>query len=188
MAIVRVDVLALVSVLVASGALAGSAGKVDPLHWDRVGEDVWTGTNGAVAAGPAEAVGFLVSPAVYGDFIVSLDYWVEDDTNSGIYIRCSNDSEINPDTCYEINIWDNHPNQASRTGSIVKFVEPALKIDGLERWVRVEIHAAGNRIEARFDDEVTAVLTNDRSPSGNIALQYAGKGVLKFRNVVIEAQ
>lgn len=175
------------SILVASGALAGSAGKVDPLRWDRVGEDVWTGADGSVAAGPEEATGFLVSPAVYGDFRLALEYWVEDDTNSGIYIRCSSDSEISPDTCYEINIWDNHPNQASRTGSIVKLAEPVAKIDGLESWVRVEIRAAGNRIEARFDDEVTAVLVNDRSLVGNVALQYAGKGVLKFRNVVIEA-
>ena len=186
-AIVRNGVLASVSVLVASGALA-SAPKPDLSRWERVGEDVWTVTDDGVAAGPEEAAGFLVSPAVYDDFVMILEYWIEDDTNSGIYVRCASDSEINPDTCYEINIWDNHPNQASRTGSIVTLLEPAAKIDGLERWVQVEIRATGNRIEARFDDEVTAVLTNDRSTSGNIALQYAGKGVLKFRSVYIQPQ
>ncbi len=141
-----------------------------------------------IEAGPVEATGFLVSPQVYGDFRLSLEYWVEDHTNSGIYIRCSSSKEINPDTCYEVNIWDSHPNQPSRTGSIVKFVEPAVKIDGLERWVRVEVIAAGDRIEARFDDKVTAVLNSDRSLGGNIALQYAGKNVLKFRNVAIDVR
>ncbi len=184
----RIGLLASVSVLVACAALASSIGKVDPSLWNPVGEDVWTHTNGGVAAGPGEAVGFLVSPSVYGDFRLSLEYWIEDDTNSGIYIRCSGDSEITPDTCYEINIWDSHPNQASRTGSIVTFVEPTAKIDGLERWVRVEVNAVGNRIEARFDGQVTAVLTSDRSLDGNVALQYAGTGILKFRNIVIEAQ
>jgi len=152
-----------------------------------VGEDVWSKTDGVIEAGPGDATGFLVSQKVYGDFRLSLEYWVEDDTNSGIYIRCSSSEEINPDTCYEINIWDSHPNQPSRTGSIVKFVEPIVKIDGLERWVRVEIVAAGDRIEARFDGKTTAVLNSDRTLDGNIALQYAGKNVLKFRNVVIEA-
>ena len=181
----RIGVLASVSVLVASAALA-SAPKPDLSRWERVGEDVWIVTDDGVAAGPEEALGFLVSPSVYDDFVMVLDYWIEDDTNSGIYVRCSSDSKINPDTCYEINIWDNHPNKASRTGSIVTLVEPAATIDGLERWVQVEIRATGNRIEARFDGEVTAVLTNDRSVSGNIALQYGGKGVLKFRHVVIQ--
>ena len=176
------------SVLVASAVLAGSADEVDPSSWSRVGKDVWTQADGSVAAGPGEAIGFLVSPSTYGDFRLTLEYWIEDDTNSGIYVRCSSDSEITPDTCYEINIWDNHPNQASRTGGIVKMVEASAKIDGLERWVRVEVLAVGDRIEARFDDEVTAVLRNDRSLDGNIALQYAGTGILKFRNVVIEAQ
>ena len=175
-------------VLAMAAVSADSAVVVDPSRWDRIGEDVWSKTDGVIEAGPGETAGFLVSPDVYGDFRLSLQYWVEDDTNSGIYIRCSSSEEINPDTCYEINIWDNHPNQPSRTGSIVKFVEPAVKIEGLERWVRVEIVAAGDRIEARFDDRLTAVLNSDRSLHGNIALQYAGKNLLKFRNVVIEAQ
>jgi len=170
-----------------AGVLASSAAGVDPSGWDRVGEDVWSSADGVIEAGPVEATGFLVSPAAYGDFRLTLEYWVEDDTNSGVYIRCSSSKDINPDTCYEINIWDNHPNQPSRTGSIVKFVEPVVKIDGLERWVHVEVVAAGDRIEARFDGRVTAVLNSDRSLEGNIALQYAGENVLKFRNVVIEA-
>ena len=174
--------------VLAAAAFADSAVGVDPSRWDRVGEDVWSEADGVIGAGPVEATGFLVSPEVYGDFRLSLQYWVEDDTNSGIFIRCSSSEEISPDTCYEINIWDSHPNQPSRTGSIVKLVEPVVKIEGLERWVQVDIVAEGDRIEARFDGEVTAVLTSDRSLQGNIALQYAGKHELKFRDIVIEAR
>ena len=154
--------------------------------WQKVGDDPWRQTESGAEAGPAEAVGFLVSIETYADFHLSLEYWVEDDTNSGIFIRCSSAVEISPDTCYEINIWDSHPNQASRTGSVVKLAGPLAHINGLERWVRVNIETDGDRIRAMFDGKLTVDLEDDRSPSGLIALQYGGTGTLKFRNLIIE--
>ena len=160
---------------------------VDLSTWQKIHDDPWFLINNGVAAGPTEAVGFLVSSDIYDDFTLSLEYWVEDDTNSGIFIRCNNSQNISADNCYEINIWDNHPNQELRTGSIVKLVKPLIHIDTLERWVRVDIEAKGNQIRAIFDDQVTAELVNKRSLSGVIALQYGGTGILKFRNLSIES-
>ena len=163
------------------------ASTVDLSTWQKVGDDPWRVTDDRVAAGPAEAVGFLVSNDTYSNFTLSVEYWVEDDTNSGIFIRCSDAQEIGSGNCYEINIWDSHPNQESRTGSIVTMLKPLTHVDALERWAKVEIVASGTRIRARFDGELTADLNNERSVSGVIALQYGGTGVLKFRNLVIES-
>ena len=159
--------------------------NVDLSTWQKVHDDPWFLVNNGVAAGPTEAVGFLVSNDIYDDFTLSLEYWVEDDTNSGIFIRCNDSQDISAGNCYEINIWDNHPNQELRTGSIVTLVKPLIHIDTLERWVRVDIEAKGNRIRAIFDGELTAELVNKRSP-GVIALQYGGIGILKFRNLSIQ--
>ena len=161
------------------------ASTVDLSTWQKVGDDPWRVTDDGVAAGPAEAVGFLVSNDTYADFKLSIEYWVEDDTNSGIFIRCVDLQDIGSDNCYEINIWDSHPNQESRTGSIVTLAKPLAHVDTLERWVRVEIEASGGRIRASFDGELTADLANERSAFGVIALQYGGTGTLKFRNLVI---
>lgn len=161
---------------------------VDLSTWQKVGDDAWRLTDQGADAGPAEAMGFLASNGSYDDLRLSIEYWVEDDTNSGVYIRCSNRDEITADTCYEINIWDSHPNQESRTGSIVTFVKPVVHIDGLERWVRIEIEATGNSIKASFDGQVTAELDDDSWSSGFVALQYGGKGTLKFRNLTIESR
>ena len=166
--------------------VAGDPG-IDLRTWQKVGDDPWRLAIDGVAAGPAEAVGFLVSNDTYDDFTLSLEYWVEDDTNSGIFIRCSDPQNISSGNCYEINIWDSHPNQESRTGSIVTLVKPLAHVDGLERWVRVDIEASGNRIRAMFDGELTAELVNERSPYGVMALQYGGTGTLKFRNLIIES-
>ena len=183
--------------LIGLSLMAGGCGEApsggEPLAdldlraWDRVGADPWRFTGSGVEAGPAELTGFLVSKESFGDFRLTLEYWVEDDTNSGIHVRCTSRESIGPDACYEINIWDSHPNQASRTGSIVTIAEPLAHIDGLERWVPVEIVAEGERLRASFDGQVTADLEHGRSASGAIALQYAGTGTLRFRNVVIEA-
>jgi len=166
---------------------AAEESAVDLSTWQKVGDDSWRLTDGGAEAGPAEAMGFLASNDSYENLRLSIEYWVEDDTNSGIYIRCSNRDEITADTCYEINIWDSHPNQESRTGSIVTFVKPVAHIDGLERWVRIEIEATGNSIKASFDGQVTAELDDDSWSSGFVALQYGGKGTLKFRNLNIES-
>ncbi len=161
--------------------------SVDLSAWQKVGDDPWRMTDDGAAAGPAEAVGFLVSNDTYADFKLSIEYWIEDDTNSGIFIRCVDPQDIGSGNCYEINIWDSHPNQESRTGSVVTMLKPLAHVDALERWAKVEIVASGTRIRARFDGELTADLNNERSVSGVIALQYGGTGVLKFRNLVIES-
>ncbi len=160
---------------------------IDLSAWKKVGDDPWRQSEFGVEAGPAEAMGFLVSNDTYDDFTLSIEYWVEDDTNSGIFIRCSDLQDIDSGNCYEINIWDSHPNQESRTGSIVTLVKPLVHVDTLERWVRVDIEASGSRIRALFDGELTAELVNERSPAGVIALQYGGTGMLKFRNLVIDS-
>jgi hypothetical protein len=160
---------------------------VDLGTWQKVGNDAWRLTEQGAEAGPADALGFLVSNDTYDDFTLSVEYWVEDDTNSGIFIRCSDAREINPDVCYEINIWDSHPNQESRTGSIVTFTKPLAHVDTLERWVRVDIEAAGSRIRASVDGQLTADLVDERSFSGVIALQYGGTGRLNFRNLTIDS-
>lgn len=175
--------------------LAGGCGEppgddaplADLSTWDRVGDDPWRFTETGVEAGPAEVTGFLVSTESFDDFRLTLEYWVQDDTNSGIHIRCTSRESIGPDACYEINIWDNHPNQASRTGSVVTIAEPAAHIEGLERWVPVEIVAEGKRLRALFDGKLTVDLEHERSLGGAIALQYAGTGKLRFRKLVIEA-
>ncbi len=154
--------------------------------WSRVGEADWQFTVDGVAAGPEDTTAYLVSNRTYDNFRLSLEFWVEDETNSGVFVRCSDPVKIDPDTCYEINIWDNHPNQRWRTGSIVTLAEPLEQVSSVGRWNRVEIEAIGDSIVAVFNGVTTARLRSDRSLAGHIALQYAGAQRLNFRNLRIE--
>jgi hypothetical protein len=165
------------------------AGQREDLStWRQLGEAEWRFSDDGVEAGPGETSGFLVSPVAYDDFQLTAEFRIEDNTNSGIFFRCPESDvvgDVNPDKCYELNIWDNHPNQEFRTGSIVKLAKPLEHVDTLNRWNRYEIVARGAMIEVTLNDVVVVRIVGDRAASGYIALQYAGKAALQFRNLQV---
>jgi len=165
----------------------GIAAEPDLSSWSRVGDEELTVDGNSAAAGAHEDSTYLVSTEQYGDMKMSVEFLIEADTNSGIYIRCSDPAAINPDDCYEINIWDDHPNQDSRTGSIVRMAKPLAHVNTVGEWSVMEIEAVGNLIVVQVNGVETARFSNDRSLSGHVALQFGAGGSLQFRNVTVEA-
>lgn len=158
--------------------------------WRRIGASVWRFDTTGVEAGPEEATAYLVSSETFGDFRIGLEFWVADATNSGVFIRCGDIRDVedaNPDNCYEINIWDNHPNQDFRTGSIVRHALPASRAESLGHWNRLQVVATGSTISVWVNDRLTAEFNDAKAPTGLVALQYAGTGLLRFRNFEIQA-
>ena len=152
-------------------------------EWQQTGDADWRFTGQGVEAGPAEATGYLVSRDQYRDFSLIVEFWIEDATNSGVFLRCSDTTIITPENCYEINIWDDHPQQDFRSGSVVKRRSPLARVDTLDKWNTVRIDLSGSRIKVTMNDIVTAHFEDESLTEGYVALQYAGKGVLKFRNL-----
>src|SRR6185436_18878173 len=58
-------------------------------NFNQIGGANWKITDGVVEANMGMA-GFLVSKASYTDFEFKADFWVTDDANSGVFIRCEN--------------------------------------------------------------------------------------------------
>jgi hypothetical protein len=143
--------------------------------------------NSASNSGPRESSNYLVSPEQYGDVRLSVEFLIEAATNSGVFIRCSDPTTISPETCYEINIWDEHENQDHRTGSIVRMAPPLAHVDTIGVWSRMEIEAVGDLIVVQVNGVETVRFENDRFSSGHVALQFGAGGSLQFRNVTVEA-
>ncbi len=176
----------LIALLVLAGITAYAASNtVDLTTWNVIGDVEWQFDEGTAEAGPQEATGYLVSTKAYLDFRLSIEFWIEDDTNSGIFVRCIDGETISADNCYEANIWDNHANQDSRTGSIVKHVKPQAHVETVGRWNTYNVEVRNNTINLSVNDKHTATLEDDRLKTGYIALQYGGKGRLRFRNLEI---
>jgi hypothetical protein len=150
--------------------------------WNIIGDANWEVVEGAVQA--TRGAGFLVSPASYGDFQVTVEFWVNEDANSGVFIRCSDPKMITAMNAYEVNIFDKRPDPAYRTGAIVNVAKPASMVNAGGRWNTFDITAQGPKMTVTLNGVRTVDVENREHARGPIALQY-GAGIVKFRNVRI---
>ena len=150
--------------------------------WNVVGDANWTVVDGAVQADKGS--GFLVTPASYRDFQITLEFWVSDDANSGVFIRCSDPKAITQTNAYEVNIFDKRPDQSYRTGGIVDVAKPASVIQTGGKWNTYDITAKGSQLTVILNGAKVVDVQDTKHVEGPIALQY-GAGIVKFRNVRI---
>jgi hypothetical protein len=155
--------------------------------WDEVGKADWAMKDGAVVADKLDGkdLGYLVTKNSYKDFQIRAEFWVSDDANSGIFIRCEQPKSIGSKTCYEVNIFDQRPDPSYGTGAIVDVgkVDPMPKAGG--KWNTYEITAQGPHFVVVLNGQKTVDAEDSKHASGAIALQY-GQGVVKFRKVQIK--
>lgn len=150
--------------------------------WNAIGDANWQLVDGAVQADRGN--GFLVTKASYRDFQLRLEFWVDADANSGVFIRCSDPQKIGADNSYEVNIFDKRPNQDYRTGGIVDVAKPLSVVNTGGRWNTYDITAQGSRLTVTLNGTRTVDVEHRGYAQGPIALQY-GAGTVKFRNVQI---
>jgi hypothetical protein len=150
--------------------------------WDIVGNANWSVADGAVQA--SKGTGFLVTPASYTDFQITADFWVTDDANSGIFIRCDDPKTINANNAYEVNIFDKRPDQTYRTGAIVDVAKPLNVVNTGGKWNTIDITARGPRMTVSINGQKMVDVQDTKHARGPIALQY-GAGTVRFRNVRI---
>ena len=150
--------------------------------WNVVGNANWSVADGAMQA--TMGTGFLVTPMSYGDFQITMDFWVTDDANSGVFIRCEDPKTINAMNAYEVNIYDKRPDPAYRTGAIVDVAKPAVMINTGGKWNTFDITARGTKFTVVLNGMKTVDVDDKKHARGPIALQY-GAGTVKFRNVRI---
>jgi len=150
--------------------------------WDVVGNANWSVADGAVQASMGN--GYLVSPMSYTDFEIEAEFWVTDDANSGIFIRCSDPKMISAMNAYEVNIYDKRPDQSYRTGAIVDVAKPLAQINTGGKWSKMTITAKGPRMTVTLNGTKTVDAQDNKHASGPFALQY-GAGTVKWRSVKI---
>ncbi len=148
--------------------------------WNVLGNANWELEDGAVQADTGS--GFLVTPESYGDFELSLEFWVDEPANSGIFVRCADPQSVRDTNCYEVNIYDTRADQTYRTGGIVHIAAPTSVINAGGRWNTYEIAAQGPQLTVTLNGTQTVDVEDSQFADGPIALQY-GAGIVKFRNV-----
>ena len=94
-------------------------------NWIRVGDANWRAVDGAIQADMKtdKANSFLVTKDSYTDFRILAEFWVSDDANSGIYMRCADIKNLTDRLCYEANIFDQRPDPTYGTGAITHLAQ-----------------------------------------------------------------
>lgn len=150
--------------------------------WEVLGNANWELGDGAVSAD--EGSGFLLTEESYGDFEFSVEFWVDEPANSGIFIRCQDPEAVRDTNCYEVNIYDTRADQTYRTGGIVHIAAPSEIIDAGGQWNSYLIRAEGSRLVVTLNGTQVVDVEDGQFQAGPIALQY-GAGVVRFRNVQV---
>lgn len=129
---------------------------------------------------------YLATKAPYKDFRLHVEFWVSDDANSGLYLRCSDVRPMTDRTCHEANIFDRRPDPSYATGAIVWLVKaptPVPRTGG--QWNSMDVTAQGKHMKVVLNGVTTAETDEARDTAGVIGLQYAG-GTVKFRKVQVK--
>ena len=156
-------------------------------QWYDIGGGNWRIESGVLVADGKKGKdnAFLVTNDFYKDFQLKVEFWVSDDANSGVYMRCGNPEVITDKVCYEANIFDQRKDPTYGTGALVHIakVEPMPKAGG--KWNTYDITVKGDHIVLVLNGQKTVDVRNKAFSDGRIALQY-GAGAVKFRKVEIK--
>ncbi|WP_439133311.1 3-keto-disaccharide hydrolase [Pseudomaricurvus sp.] len=156
-------------------------------NFTTVGDADWVVTDqGVEAQEKKQQYAFLMTKNSYKDFELHVEFWVSDDANSGIYMRCQDAEAPKDTTCYEANIFDQRPDQSYSTGGIVHLAavpSPAPKAGG--RWNTYDITMQGTHLVVKLNGETTVDVKDSQFREGYIGLQW-GSGTIRFREVKIK--
>jgi hypothetical protein len=152
-------------------------------NFDQAGNASWHIAERAIVADHGN--GFLVTKEPYSDFKLRAEFWADEGTNSGIFIRCDNPQRPSAQSCYEVNIYDENPNKDNATGAIVGVAKVNPVPQTTYRWNVIEIEAKGPQLNVSINGERTASAKDTKHARGRIGLQYAS-GVIYFRKVEIQ--
>jgi Domain of Unknown Function (DUF1080) len=151
-------------------------------NWTTLGNADWHADDGAIQAdGPNDDKGgYLVSTQSYADFQIHAEFWVTSDAKSGIFFRCQNPTVINSKTCYEVQIFDQRPDQSYGTGSLVNVAKVTRAYPTGGKWNTYDITARGSHLTIVLNGERTVEVDNGNLANGRIVLQYRG-GTVRYR-------
>jgi len=158
-------------------------------QWEGDGSANFQIANGSLMAvdkkDPKAVASYLVSKESFKDFELRAEFWVSDDANSGIYIRCTDPAHVSSKTAYEANIFDTRPEASGGTGALVDVAKVTAKYKTGGKWNNYHIIAKGSKFTLTLNGVKTVDGAEDsKFAEGRIALQF-GKGVVMFRKVQI---
>lgn len=148
---------------------------------------------------------FLATDGVYGDFILELEFRLDEDMNSGVQVRSESTKEYNNGRVHGYQV-EMDPSSRAWTGGIydearrgwlypLTYNPDAQKAFKEGEWNKLHIECIGNNIRTWVNGVAAADLTDNMTSRGFIALQVhkvsdASKSgrTVRWRNIRIQTQ
>lgn len=148
--------------------------------WTQMGNAAWQVSNNQITVN--QGSGMLVSKLAQPDYRIDFDYWVSENSEASIFIRCSNPNVINSETAFEIAL-SNQANQGAGSIVTINKVSPTRVTN---QWNHIQVSAIGSKISITLNG-VTNQITDTRFGAGGpMAVNYQhGEMRLKNFNVTI---
>ena len=147
--------------------------------WTPTGDAKWDVSRGEVRTN-GEKPGFLMTTTEFSDYELHVEFKVDAETNSGVFLRTPLKPSSPAKDCYELNIAPQ--DNPFPTGSFVAR-EKSAGIPADEKWHAFDVTADGGEFRVECDGNIVLEYT-DREPrrTGHIGLQ-SREGAVAFRNV-----
>lgn len=153
--------------------------------WRLAPDAQWRVEDGSLVA-DSGAPNLLMYPFSFSDFEFRCEFKLEENGNSGVFLRsASKINSVAKDT-YELNICDDH--KSFPTGSFVEraAVQDVPAVDG--DWHSFHVLCKGEKLVVKLDNVMVHDLTDDTEfgrADGMIGLQYR-TGRIAFRNIFVK--
>lgn len=150
--------------------------------WTAEGGAKWRVADGALIA-DAGQYGWLRTNALFGDYVMKVDFKTAADGNSGIFLRSAKGKEPHI-SGYELQIYDGHKDYP--TGSILGSARTPKNVKiKPDTWQTYEVFHLGNRCLVKLDGKKVLDLSDAKSLNGHLGLQFNPKKPVAFRNVKV---
>ncbi len=151
--------------------------------WRTATDADWHVADGTIRATKGTP-GLLHTSSQWGNFELKVDFRIEPEGNSGVFVRTPPDPPPTPGRYYELNIAD-AAGEEWPTGSLVHHQKADARGDGAE-WRTMHVTADGGRFSVKIDG-ADVLEYDDPKPLGRgyIGLQFR-RGTVEFRNVKLK--
>lgn len=156
--------------------------------WTIHGTEKWYVENGELVceSGPDKGYGYLTTNKFYKNFVLELDFKLEANGNSGVFIRSTVDGtrvsgwqvEVAPPGKHTGGIYESYGR-----GWLIKPTEEGEKALDPTGWNHMKIEANGDKITSWLNGQQMVTLTDEKigQGEGSIALQIHDGGGIKVR-------
>ena len=153
--------------------------------WAPRGEVNWNIQDGALVSRPGSGAGHLSTTTEFADYQLRAEFWIDNQANSGVFLRCPLTGEITALNAYEVNIFD--PHEKWPTGSINEIAKASDTPKTAGQWNTYDLTAEGDHLVVKLNGKTTVDVRDSKYARGAIGLQkFSNAGEVRFRNLKLK--